>query len=89
MLNKKSRKKMDTYVFEVELTEEDDGRWSAIVPALRGCGTWGHSRKEALESIREAAQAYIDVLIEDGRPVPLEKKEIKLPIHSPAVAVTV
>lgn len=81
--------KMNTYVFEVEVEQEEDGRWSAVVPALKGCATWGYTKEEALKSIREATQAYIETLIEDGKRVPVEKKEIKIPIHAPAVAVTI
>jgi predicted RNase H-like HicB family nuclease len=61
---------MKSFVFRVELEEEEDGRWSAVVPALPGCATWGHTSEEALEAIHEAAQAYIEILVEDGRPLP-------------------
>lgn len=63
---------MKSYIFRVELEEEEDGRWSAVVPALPGCGAWGSTREEALEAVREAANAYVEVLIEDGRTVPEE-----------------
>ena len=78
---------MKTYIFRVELEREEDGRWSAIVPALPGCGTWGRTKEEAFKSIREAAQAYVETLIESGRSVPSEPSvEV---IEAPAVAVTV
>jgi predicted RNase H-like HicB family nuclease len=61
---------MKSYIFRIELDREDDGRWSAVVPALPGCAAWGHTAEEALSAVREAADAYVEVLIEDGRPVP-------------------
>ncbi len=67
---------MRTYVFQVELDQDDDGRWSASIPALPGCGTWGETVDEALEAPREASQAYVDVLIEDGRPLPVESDSL-------------
>jgi predicted RNase H-like HicB family nuclease len=74
-----------SYIYRVEMTHEDDGRWSAVVPALPGCTVWGYTSEEAIEAIREAAQAYIEILIEDGRPVPLE--EAQSVVEGPAVAV--
>ena len=76
--------KLQTYVFTVELEEEDDGRWSAIIPSLPGCNAWGHTRQEALDAVRQSAQAYLEVLVEDGDPLPKEAEVIA----SPAVAVT-
>ena len=48
---------MKTYVYRVELEQDDDGRWSAVVPALTGCAAWGQTADEAVEAVREAAQA--------------------------------
>ena len=76
---------MKSYIFKVELEQEDDGRWSAVVPALPGCASWGNSASEALEAVREAAEAYVEVLIEDGRPVPLA--EATAIVDGAAVAV--
>lgn len=58
---------MKTYVFKVELEQDDDGRWSATIPALAGCGAWGYTKEEALEALREAAQAYLEVSLTEGR----------------------
>lgn len=65
---------MKTYVFEVELEQDEDGRWSATIPALAGCSTWGYTKEEALEALREAAQAYLEVSLSEGR---LSLKEIE------------
>ena len=59
-----------SYVFQAALEQEEDGRWSAWIEALPGCATWGHSREEALEALKEAAQAYLEVLVEKGRQIP-------------------
>ena len=59
-----------TYIIPVELEEEEDGRWSAWVKALPGCAVWGYTRDEALQALKEAAQAYIEVMIEKGQSVP-------------------
>ena len=76
-----------TYIFQVEVEHEEDGRWSAWVPTLPGCATWGYTREEALEALHDAAQAYIDVLIESGGTIPKDKGVETRDV--PAVAVTV
>jgi predicted RNase H-like HicB family nuclease len=76
-----------SYVYRVELEEEEDGRWSAVVPALPGCATWGYTAEEALEALQEAAQLYVDVLIEDGSPIPLDDQVSQSVIEGPAVLV--
>ena len=59
---------MNTYVFKIELEQEEDGRWSATVPALPGCFSWGYTREEALETIEENVRAWLEVLRDKGEP---------------------
>lgn len=78
---------MKTYIFRIEIEQEEDGRWSAEVPTLPGCATWGYTKEEALKSIQEAAQLYIVSLLEHGEPVPTDAfVEV---MEEPAVAITV
>jgi antitoxin HicB len=79
---------MKSYVFKVDLDQEEDGRWSAVVPALLGCNAWGYSAEEALEAIREVAQAYVEVLMEDGEAVPLEDSQTVTVMDGAAIAVS-
>ena len=54
----------------------EDGRESgyvAICPALPGCISQGRTKRAALKNIREAIEAYVEALIEDGLPVPTER----------------
>ena len=57
---------MKTYVLEVEIEQEEDGRWSAIVPALPGCNAWGYTKQETLNAIRDNAEMYLEDLHESG-----------------------
>ena len=77
---------MTTYLFQVELEQEDDGRWSAWIETLPGCAAWGYSKEEALEAIKETAQAFLEVLAEKGQPIPAAKAVET--IEAPVVAVT-
>ena len=69
-----------TFIVPVEIEKEEDGRWSAWVQALPGCAVWGHSRKEALQALNEAAQAYLAVLVEKGQIIPPEIETAKPPV---------
>jgi predicted RNase H-like HicB family nuclease len=78
---------MKTYVFQAQLEQEEDGRWSAWIDALPGCAVWGYTKEEAFEALKDAAQAYIEVLLEKGKRIPSE--EGVSTINAPLVAVTV
>ncbi len=44
----------------------------ATVPALPGCVSQGRTKRDAVKNIKEAIEAYIEALLEDGLPVPVE-----------------
>jgi predicted RNase H-like HicB family nuclease len=48
----------------------EDGFWVAECPSLPGCISQGETREEAVTNIREAIDLYIEVMAEDGIPVP-------------------
>ena len=45
--------------YEVILTRDDTGKWTAEVPALPGCITWGSSKDEVLALVREAVEGWL------------------------------
>ena len=61
---------MKTYVFRAELQEEDDGRWSSWIEALPGCAAWGYSQGEALLALKDAAEAFVEDIVEVGEEIP-------------------
>ena len=77
---------MKSYVFMAELLEEEDGRWSAGVPSLPGCATWGRSKEEALRNLRDAVEAYVRDVQKAGGEIPETSAEVR---DEPLVAVTV
>ncbi len=62
------------YRFTVFLLPERDpnfpGYYNALVPALPGCVSYGISKDEALDNIREAIEAYVGDLEEEGDEIP-------------------
>jgi antitoxin HicB len=75
-----------TYLFQVELEQEDDGRWSAWIETLPGCAAWGYSKDEALEAVKEPTQAFLEVMVEKGQRIPAAQAVET--IDAPVVAVT-
>jgi len=50
---------------------EEGGYW-AEVPALPGCYSQGESIEETVKNIREAIEAHIEALKEEGQDIPEE-----------------
>jgi antitoxin HicB len=59
--------------YTVVIREGNESGFVATVSALPGCVSQGRNRREAFKSIREALEAYIEALVEDGLPVPRER----------------
>lgn len=78
---------MKSLVLKVVLQEEEDGRWSASVPALPGCSSWGYSPQEALENMKDAAEIYIEDMIDAGESLPAPSDEIEFR-EEPVIAVS-
>ncbi len=76
---------MKTYIFQVELTQEEDGRWSTWIEALPGCTAWGYTREEALAAIKDAVEVYVEDMIEAGEELPEEGVSV---VEAPVVTIT-
>ena len=56
--------------YRVVFTLEEDGRYSVFAPDLPGCASWGNSRAEAREHIKEDIEAGIESALADGETLP-------------------
>jgi predicted RNase H-like HicB family nuclease len=56
--------------YRIVLRKEPEGVYTAIVPSLPGCITWGETVEHALEMAKDAIEGYIAVLEEEGEQVP-------------------
>jgi antitoxin HicB len=56
--------------YPIVLEREEDGRYSVSAPDLSGCVSWGNTREEAIEHIREAIELWIESAKEDGEAIP-------------------
>ena len=62
------------YIYRVTV-EPDDDRYYAEVPALPGCYSWGYTYEEALKSIKDALELWLEAKKDAGEPIPVEKPE--------------
>jgi len=58
--------------YTVIIEKGSESGYVAYAPALKGCVSQGATREQALFNVREAMEAYVSALIEDGLPVPTE-----------------
>jgi predicted RNase H-like HicB family nuclease len=63
-------------MLQVIIYPGEDGFWVAECPSLPGCISQGETRTEAITNIREAIEADVAVLEEDGLEVPEERFDI-------------
>ncbi len=54
--------------------DTEEGGYTVTVPALPGCITQGETIEECIERMDEAITGYIESLITNGEPVPIEIK---------------
>lgn len=66
---------MKTYFFRVEIVQDEDGRWGAEIPSLPGCNAWGFTKEGALNALKEAAELYVEDMIEAGDEMPTKDVE--------------
>ena len=63
--------------YRIVLRKEPEGSYTAMVPSLPGCITWGETVEQALEMMKDAIKGYIAVLKEEGEPVPDDNETLE------------
>jgi len=59
-----------TKTFQLVFQAEPEGGYTVTVPALQGCVTYGATFEEAQKMAREAIELCLEVLAEEGEPIP-------------------
>ncbi len=62
--------------YSVVVHEAEEGGYWVEVPALPGCASQGESVEETLENVKDAIKLYLEVLQEDGAPVPKDEEVV-------------
>lgn len=60
------------YRYNLMLRPEPEGGFTAIVPALPGCVTYGRTIEEAREMAKDAITGYISSLRKHKEPIPTD-----------------
>lgn len=63
--------------YRILLRKESEGTYTVIVPSLPGCITWGKNIEHAIEMAKDAIQGYIEVLQQEGEPVPDDNETLE------------
>ena len=64
------------YRYNIVLRPEPEGGFTALVPALPGCVTYGRTLKEAQEMVKDAISGYIASLRKHNDPVPSDENTL-------------
>ena len=77
---------MRQLTYRVLLNREPEGGYTATVPTLPGCITYGETVDEAISMAREAIVLYIESLVAHNEQVPDESNVLEYAITIPATA---
>ena len=77
---------MEPISYRVLLRKEPEGGFTAIVPSLQGCISYGGTIDEAIEMVREAIEGYIESLRAHGEEIPTEKDVLEYTVLEKAHA---
>jgi len=64
--------------FSVTLDRDEDGVWVVECPSIPGCVSQGRTKEEALENIRDAIDACLQVRAELGFPLTVETHQVEV-----------
>lgn len=75
---------MSQNTYRVLLNKEPEGGFTAFVPTLPGCITYGETMDEAIVNVKEAIELYIESLVAHGETVPTEENTFEYSVSVPA-----
>jgi predicted RNase H-like HicB family nuclease len=64
--------------FNVILEQDEDNMWIVECPTIPGCISQGSSKEEALENIKDAITACLEVRAEIGLPLVIEHDQVEV-----------
>ncbi|QDZ40412.1 type II toxin-antitoxin system HicB family antitoxin [Euhalothece natronophila Z-M001] len=64
--------------FNVTLDQDEDGIWIVECPSIPGCISQGQTKEEALENIKDAIAACLQVRAERGFPLTIETQQVEV-----------
>lgn len=65
---------------QVTLEQDEDGMWVVECPAIPGCVSQGRTRDEAVENVKDAIRACLEVRAERGMPLTVETRQVEVTV---------
>jgi antitoxin HicB len=56
--------------FRIEIQQDENGQFVASCPTLPGCWSQGETREQAIKSMTDAIEGYLESLRKHGDPIP-------------------
>ncbi len=72
---------MRSLTYKILLTKEPEGAYTATVPALPGCITYGENVDHAISMAKEAIELYIEHLKAKGETIPDDSQTLEYSIN--------
>ena len=72
---------MRSITYRVLFREEEEGGYTAIVPSLPGCISYGETLEEAILMVKEAIDLYIESLKAHNEEIPNEERTLEYNIQ--------
>lgn len=71
--------------YKINLRKEEEGGYTAFVPSLPGCITYGETVDEAIDMVKEAIELYIEELQDRGEYIPDDNNVLEYSLNLMAV----
>ena len=68
--------------FTVTIDRDETGAWVAECPSIPGCVSQGSTKSEAIQNVREAIEACLEVRAERGMPLTVETRQVEVAFAS-------
>lgn len=68
------------YNYRILLRPEPEGGFTATVPTLPGCITYGENLDEAIAMVKEAIELYVEDLKGSGETIPDDKDTLEFSV---------
>lgn len=74
---------MKNVTYKILLRKEPEGAYTAMVPSIPGCVTWGETIEEAIEMAKDAIIGCLEVLREEGVAIIDDSETLEYSVNLP------
>lgn len=74
---------MKNVTYKILLRKEPEGAYTAMVPSIPGCVTWGETIEDAIEMAKDAIIGCLEVLREEGVTIIDDSETLEYSVNLP------